>query len=497
MERLSPLDAAFVDAETNSQLLNIIAVLVFAPPTPELPHGYREFRDLIAERYRRIVPLRRRLHRLPTGHLAWIDERGIDIDRHLRHGIVDAPGDLQELARFTGRVAAGALPRDRPLWEGWFVEGLTGGRNATIAKIHHCAVDGVSGIGALAEFFDVVADAPRDADIAWEPEPRPGGFALAAMTARATLDWPLSFLRSARHLAGVWVKSTIGSDGGKRPPAPFTAPRLPMNRALTSRRSVAFTLVPLEDVKLIRRRFGVTVNDAVAALCAGALRRYLLPRAPIPTRPLVACVPVSERRLDDPPGGNKVSAMFYELPVGIPDRAARVDAVQRSSALAKRSYERRGSGVLEDAACLFPPRGVGWLMHGLSTVRAANTIPPFANLMISNIRGPDFPLHVGGHAIEHMFPLGPLAEGVPLNITVLSYLDHVGFGFVACPDVLPDVQELADGIRDEVDELVGNRRVPSAEDLKPAPRPRSAPNGDGVRHAPPARSAALRDGRAP
>lgn len=454
VERLSPLDAAFLDAETPTQPLNVLAVLVLDPTGVPGEASYRMFRDRVQERFHLMAPLRRHLRRLGPGQVAWVDDRDVHVDRHLRHGVLEPPGSLRQLGELTGEIAGSRLPRDRPLWESWFIEGLEGGRACVVAKIHHCVADGVSGIGTLADFFDLTPDPPPAPPRTWRPERPPPPLELARLAVDGARGWPRAFRRSAGQLVRTWIATRATATDGDRPPAPFTAPRLSINHALTSRRSVAFASLPLDDVKRARRHFGVTVNDVVLALCTDALRSHLRRQHDLPDRPVVALVPTSERGPGEPLTGNRVSALFCNLPVHLSDPVERLVAIQRSAALAKDHYQRRGTGVLDHVADVFPPGVLGSTMSLISGLRLAEVIPPFANVVISNVRGPDFPLYVSGAPLEHLFPLGPLAEGIGLNVTVASYLDHVHFGFLACPDLLPDVEALADDVRDALAGLV-------------------------------------------
>jgi WS/DGAT/MGAT family acyltransferase len=227
------------------------------------------------------------------------------------------------------------------------------------------------------------------------------------------------------------------------------------NGALTARRSVAFTRVRLDDIKEFQRVLGATVNDVIVALCAGVLRRYAIVRHELPSRSLVAAVPVSERLPEHGVAGNQLSFMFYALPVHLSDPVARVEAVQRSAAAAKEQYSRVGVGLFADLATLSPAGAVSPAMRALSILRVANNLPPVANVIVSNIRGPDIPLWAAGARLSTMYPMGPVAEGVGLGITVVSYRDHVAFGFMACPDLVPDLQQLVGSVHTELEHMRG------------------------------------------
>ncbi len=206
-------------------------------------------------------------------------------------------------------------------------------------------------------------------------------------------------------------------------------------------------------------RTTLALNDLLTAVCAGVLRMYLIEHDELPDRSLVAAIPVNERGLEDGIGGNRFSTMFYGVPVHIEDPVERVAATTRTANAAnaanaaKEFYEESGHELLASVAAMLPPKAIAPAMQVVSSLRLAERVPPIANLMISNVRGPDFPLWIAGGRVTQMFPMGPLIEGMGLNITVISYLDRVSFGFLACPDLLPDVAKLAAYVDDAVTEL--------------------------------------------
>ena len=448
-ERLSDLDAVFLAADTPTQHMHVLATLLIESDL-QGEDRYKKFRERIGERYHLIAPLRRRLRELPIGPPVWIDDPDIHLDRHLHHVVVDG-GGLDAVARVASEVASYSLPRDRPLWEAWFVDGLDDGRAAVIAKVHHAALDGVSGFMALAAFFDFEPDPPATAPLEWQPQPAPTMREVSAMLATDLRGRPREVVRSARRVTSSALAMLRSRSDDT--PLPMTAPRLSFNRSLTARRSTAFTSVPLDAIKELRRAHGVTVNDIVMGICAGVLRRHLSEQDATPERALVAAVPTSERSGEHGLLGNHLSFMFYALPAHLSDPRERLLAAQRSATAVKDLYARDGVGLLRDIAALVAPQAVGPLMRAVSGANVADVVPPIANVTVSNIRGPEFPLYVAGSRLIGMFPMGPLLEGVGLGITVATYREDVGFGFIACPDLLPDVSALADAVHVEVERL--------------------------------------------
>jgi diacylglycerol O-acyltransferase len=452
VQRLSALDAAILDSETATQPLSVLGVLIPEPRGDE-PLGFRRVHERISERHVLVPQLHRRLQRLPLGYPGWVDQGHADIDHHLHHAVLDGRDDEdRQFGALVGNIAGQVLPRDRPLWEAWYVDGLTGGREAVVAKIHHCAVDGVAGIGAVAAFFDLEPDPPPmpvPAQAA-EPSPHVGALARAALTGARQWTTGIGLGTTQVARASRTLLRSL-SDGAT---LPFSGPRLSINGALTSRRVAAFTTVSLDDIKRVRRPLGVTVNDVVLAICAGALRDFLAPRDGVPDRSLVAAMPAAEQSLGDDGSGNHFAAMFCAIPVDVPDPLERVLAVQRSATTAKAQHQELGEGLVGNLAGLVPP-GLLWAGMRLASLgRVADRLPPLANVVISNVRGPEFPLFVAGAKLGHLYPLGPLFEGVGLNITVTSYRDEVAFGFLACPDLVDDVAVLASTVPAALAELL-------------------------------------------
>ena len=453
LNRLSDLDAAIVSAETSTQHLHVIATLLL--DTSEVPPDtrYDRFRQRISERYALVEPMRRRLQASALGPLVWVDDPDMDLERHLHHAVVPG-GGLDALARKASEVASHPLPRDRPLWEAWWVDGLDDARAGVIVKIHHGAVDGVSGFAALAAFFDLEQWPETQVIADWTPAAPPTPTELLQASLADGVRLGRSFVGTARRLATSGLAFARASTEAS--PMPLTGPRLSFNGALTPRRSVAFTRLAIDDVKRIRQAFDLTVNDVIVAIVTGALRRRLLAQDELPDRPLVAAIPTSEREPEHGLLGNHLSMMVYALPVHLEDPLARLAGVQESAAAAKAVYDAAGVGLMADVASVLPRPAVGPAMRLASALRLGDRVPPLVNVVVSSIRGPGFPLFAAGMGLESMFPIGPLTEGVGLGITAVSYRDEVSFGFLACPDLVPDVTLLVDDVQAELDVLVGH-----------------------------------------
>ena len=458
MQRLTGLDAAFLALETPSTHMHVMATMVLDPS--DTPGGFTvdTMRRLIADRLPRLEPFRRRVVDIPFGvhHPVWIEDPDFDLDYHVRRAALPAPGGMNELAELTAEIAGRQLDRRRPLWELWVVEGLEHGHVAIIAKMHHAAIDGVLGVDLMTEIFDLEPNPqPKPREELPKPERLPSDAELLVGAMTSIARQPLRMVRAARNLAR---SATRVVQRLREQPVnagvPLTAPPTPLNGVLTPHRRVTFASVPLADIKDVKSAFGVTVNDVVLAVCAGALRRFLDARGNVPDKPLLAAIPASVRGRDERGVmGNRVSAMFATLATQLDDPVDRLFAARDVMSGAKQVHEDIGGNTLHEWAEVAAPvmfsRGMR-LYERLVQGRH----PPIVNLIVSNVPGPSFPLYCAGARLVSLFPLGPVLAGTGLNITVLSYLDDVGFGLIGCREIVPNIDDIAAAVPDALAELV-------------------------------------------
>jgi diacylglycerol O-acyltransferase len=486
VEPLDGLDAAFLSLEEGHNRLHVAAVLVLDPPEGRRSlfsptTRFAQVRRLVEERIHLVPPLRQRALPAPLGlhHPVWVDDPSFDLDDHLRRASVPAPGGPRELEELVADLLARPLELSRPLWEVVVVEGLRDERTAVVVRLHHAILDGVSGASVLAAFFDLCphAPAPPRPVEPWAPPPLPsaaerwrhalGGLARqperALGAVQRAVDAAVDVADHNRRLAEV---------GHVPPPTPFRAPRTSLNGSLSDRRRFATLAVPLDDVSLVRRTVGGTVNDVVLAAVAGAVRRLLERRGESPADPLVALVPVSTRP-DDERGtlGNRVGGMLVSLATDVDDPVARLAAIARGAAVAKVQQPMTGGRLLEDLARLAPPVVSSRLARWAVNLRLFDHVPAVANLTVSSVPGPPMALFCAGARVAALYPVGPVAEGMGLNVTAMSYQDTLSFGLLGCRRLVPDVQDLAICLDDAVAELVaaalGGRRASEVHQLPP------------------------------
>ncbi|SNR57299.1 acyltransferase, WS/DGAT/MGAT [Haloechinothrix alba] len=459
MQRLTGLDASFLYLETSSQLLHVCALITLDTSTIPGGYSYERFTGMLVERIARLPVFRRKLYSswLNVDHPVWVEDEEFDAERHVHRIAVPPPGGEAELAELCAHIAGQPMDRARPLWEVHVVEGIQDGSVAVVMKMHHASVDGVSGANLLSYLAGLEPDAPLPEAPEDQPgnPPRPGTVELVGDGLRSVARRPLDALRMVPELAGLAPGFVVRSLRGKGMRLPFTAPRTPFNATITGHRSVSYTQLDLDEVKRVKNAFGVTVNDVVLAVCAGAFRRYLLEHDALPGKPLLASVPVSVRgRSRGEAGMNKVSAFFASLPTDLDDPGQRLRALSETTVLAKDHHYTVPADLLQDWAQFAGPATFGSAVRTYSALRLAERHPVVHNLVISNVPGPPMPIYLLGARVTGMYPLGPVFHGCGLNVTALSVSGTVNIGLLAARELVPDVSSLSSAMREELDTLL-------------------------------------------
>jgi diacylglycerol O-acyltransferase len=465
MQQLSGLDASFLAMESPTTTAHVASLVVFDPSTSPEPYDFERQKRLVAERLHLVAPFTRKLVEVPFGldKPYWIEDPAFDLDYHMRHVAVPSPGGREQLAELCAQIMARSLDRRKPLWEMWVIEGLEDGYIGQLTKIHHACIDGVSGSEILGALLDITPEPPPvPAPARPRPVERvPSQWAMLARGAAGVLRTPGSALRLARKAVPVLPKVAGNFVPALRPRRepflsrpPQGAPRTPFNGVITQHRRWAFSSLPLADVKAVRRLTDATVNDVVMAMCAGALRRWLIDHDALPDAPLLAMVPISVRTPEQQGTyGNRVSAMIATLPTNEPDPIHRLEIVRSEMRIAKEQHSAIPADLLQDVTQFTPPAVLGLAARAIGRTRIANRLSPPFNVTISNVPGPQFPLYFGGALMKGIWPLSPIVDGVGLNMTLMSYNGSLDFGLLACPELVPDVWALAEALCEELAEL--------------------------------------------
>ncbi|MHB8680943.1 MAG: WS/DGAT/MGAT family O-acyltransferase [Acidimicrobiales bacterium] len=461
MERLGGLDAAFLYFETPSMHMHVCGLLVLDPSTIKEGYSFDRIRQMLVERHPLMPSMSRKLVVPPFnfGRPHWVKDPDFDIDYHLRRTAVPSPGGDRELAEVAADIAGRPLDRSRPLWEMWVIEGLADGNVAIFAKMHHSTIDGISGANMMVYLFDLEAEPTNPPEIPEPPKDEriPSDIELFGRGVVESLVRPVEVARLLPRTVARLGSMLVGAGRmrGKGLATPFTAPRTSFNAAVTPHRTIAFTEVKLEEVKTVKEAFGVKVNDVVMAVVSGALRRYLADREELPDKSLISAIPVSVHdQAAGHEGMTKVSVMFSSLMTDVEDPVERLMAIAETNAEAKELHKMVGADTLMQWAEHAAPNTFSLAARLYSSLRLSERHPVVHNLIISNVPGPPIPLYMAGARLAALYPLGPIMDGAGLNVTVLSNEDRIGFGFIACRELMPSLWDLADDVPMALGELL-------------------------------------------
>ena len=464
MKRLTGLDAAFLYMETPTTHLHVGGLGVFEP-TGEAPEAvYQRVLRTCEQRLHLSPVFRQRLVTVPfqIHHPVLVDDPDFDLEAHVRRMALPSPGGPRQLGDAVADIMSRPLDRSRPLWELYLIEGLEDGGFASVTKMHHAIVDGISGVELAMLLLDMEQEPPEPTEPPppFEPERIPTEGELLAYGLASRLRQPLGALKVARSLARQ-AGELISQQTRPRqpdlnpPPAPFTAPNTSLNGSISPRRTYSFTSVPLDDLKRIKQAYDCKLNDVVLAVCSAALRSYFEEEGEELGASLVASVPVSVRTEDQSGSlGNQVSGMLVSLATDIDDPVERLQTIAANSRGAKEGLDAIGADVLTDLAEFAPPNLMIQAARLASRTRIADAARPVFNFTVSNVPGPQFPLYSLGARMTLMSPLGPIADSSALNITVASYDGSLTFGFLGCRDAVDDVWFFERAVQDGVAELL-------------------------------------------
>lgn len=480
LDRLTAVDASFLHQEGAHSHMHVGGLTIVEGPPPTI----EEFLEQIRWRLHLVPRYRHKLAHtaLDSGRPVWVDDPSFNVEYHVRHTALPAPGDWDQLQKLTARIFSQQLDRSKPLWEMWLIEGLEEERFALISKTHHALIDGISGIDLATVLFDLSPGPPPIAPGGrpWQPHREPGTLELVAAGLRGAL-------RAGAELAGNVADALAHPDhalAGAREAAEGIgeivwaglnpAPTTPLNVDIGPHRRFVGIASSLEDFKLVKNAFGGTVNDVVLTAVAGALRGFLIERG-VRTEGLElrALVPVSVRAQDEHHQlGNRIVAMRGPLPVYISDPLERLRFVREAMDGLKESKQALGAEVIASAQNFAPPTI-------LAQASRLNFSTRLFNLIVTNVPGPQFPLYVLGRKMLEAYPVAFLPEHHALAVAIMSYNGQMNFGLLGDFDALPDIDSIGERIAAELAALVSLARrssAPSAPPRAPRPRRRGSPS---------------------
>ena len=459
MKHLSALDAIFLHLETPETPMHVGSLMVLEKPKGKRD-AYAAIRDHVAKRLHLAPVFSRKLAFMPMdlANPVWLHEHRVDLDYHLRHLTLPAPGSEAQLEAAVATLHEGALDRERPLWQFTVIDGLKSGEVGFYAKIHHSALDGQGGIA--------VAQALLDAQAKPRPVARPGeesGERIAPSAAKMLG----AALRNTVAQYGRIVRAVpeVAKAAGRTGAVAITSaqlkkrgfalgPRTRLNAAIGPQRVFVRAQIPLAEAKAIARHFDAKLNDAVLAVCAGALRRYFARDKAALAKAMIGAVPVSLRAPGDTTQANYVSMMMVSLATHIADPRKRMAAIVAASTRAKMLAGSLKGAIPTD----MPSLGIPWLMAAITPLyrkaAASQRIPVVANVAISNVPGPQMPLYLAGARLKSYFPVSIVTHGLALNVTIVSYDGSLDFGLVACKETMPDLRQFAKHLQAAHEELM-------------------------------------------
>lgn len=453
MQELTGLDARFLYSETRAAHMHTLKVVVMdlsersdELATDELVEGIEASLDRLPVLRRRAVPVPYRL-----GHPVWVEESRVDMKRHV-HWRDARGGGERELAAIVADIAAVQLPRDRPLWDLTVVEGLAGDRVAFVMKLHHALADGMAAVALLENAF-VVDPAEAHVEPA-RPEPMPTRDELMRQA------WANGRRRAhgvpklvGRTVSGARAARRAKREVGVDLPAYFSGPRTSFNASLVPERTFAMTALDLPALLGARKAAGATLNDMFLAVVGGALRRYLLRRGELPEADLIAGVPMSTGADDVHFSGNHVDTLALPMGTDIPDPVERVARIHAAAVAGRKVRAALGNDLFEGRAALTPPMLYPVGIQLWARTHLANRMKPPINLVASNVRGPaDLPA-IDGARVTALYSMGPILEGIGLNVTAWSFRDELDVSVMGTPGTLPDPWDLIDDLHAAAQEL--------------------------------------------
>ena len=492
--KLSTLDAGFLYMETPEMPMHVGSLSMFQLPEGHKGDFFEAFKAQIADRIADAPMLKRKLARalLDLDHPSWVEDEQFDIDRQIFRASLAAPSDMEALRRTVGWMHAKLLNRARPLWEFYVFENMVDNQVGLYVKIHHALIDGGAGVALTKIIYDIAPDAkprvrastkakpvekPKLAETAstamqsylqfWQAPFSPEGVKFALPRSGKTdigsvlldhvanqIELGVKFAASLPALTGAATRSLASFIDPARVSElqNLVAPRTPLNKSITSERAFGSITLSLPRVKAVGKAAGGSINDAVMALSAGILRRYLAETDAVPAKPLTAGVPISLREAGNASSNNQVFAMVCPLATHIEDPKARMAVIIGESGKAKALVTpfKEFVPLMSNASAIGLPMAVQMLALLYSRSGLADVLPPPTNVVISNVPGPNMSLYAAGAELLHLFPVSIVTHGMALNITVQSYRDQLDFGLIAGANILPDVQRLADMLGDEL-----------------------------------------------
>jgi len=497
LRQLQGMDSSFVALETRNSPMHIGSILIYNPATA--PGGFVRFKDILnffESRMQLSRTIRQRLVRVPfdLDHPYWIEDPDFDLEYHVRHIALPKPGDWRQLCIQAARIFARPLDLERPPWEFTVVEGLDNvpgvakGSFAMVTKVHHAAIDGMSGIDLMEAMHTLNPDdPPPSTPDKWKPEKVPNPVELLGKSYFNAVTNPLKQLEVAAKAAPGLAKAIKGLATKEFSVSrDMVAPKTRFNRVISSHRVVEGRSFKLADIKTIRLlEDGAKVNDVFLAIVGGAMRKYLLSKQDLPKATLTAMAPISVRSKNEKGDmGNQVAAMIAPLGTHIEDPAERLAYVHSKTVNSKAMTDAMGARNMTEMSKVSPAlfMALGAQLFTRLGLADRGVGPPFSTV-VTNVPGPPIPIYSTGARLESMMGLLCLNDGLGLGHVVQSYCDEATISFTACRELLPDPEFYIECIEDSFNELLAAAKAHAAKTAKEPVAKKAAPLKTGAASA--------------
>ncbi|WP_284124787.1 WS/DGAT/MGAT family O-acyltransferase [Parerythrobacter aestuarii] len=492
MRQLQGMDASFVALESPTSPMHIGSILIYNPETA--PGGFVRFKDILSffeSRMQLSKTIRQRMVRVPfdLDYPYWIEDPDFDLEYHVRHIALPKPGDWRQLCIQAARIFARPLDLNKPPWEFTVVEGLDNipgvapGSFAMVTKVHHAAIDGMSGIDLMEAMHTLDPNQPPpNAPDEWKPERVPGPAELLGKAYIGALANPVKQIEVAAKAAPGLANAIKGLLTQEfKLSSDMVAPRTRFNRKVSAHRVVEGRSVPLADIKAIRALDpGCKVNDVFLTIVGGALNKYLTAKSDLPKATMTAMAPISVRSSDERGDmGNQVAAMIAPLGTHIADPVERLKYVHSKTVNSKAMTDAMGARNMTEMSKVSPAlwMSLGAQLYTRLGLANRGVGPPFSTV-VTNVPGPPIPIYSTGARLESMMGLLCLNDGLGLGHVVQSYCDEATISFTACRELLPDPEFYIQCIEDSFNELRDAARAlgetPAKAPAKPAPAKKPA-----------------------
>jgi WS/DGAT/MGAT family acyltransferase len=462
IQQISGYDAAFLYAESPTSPMHVASLNIV-----EGSLEFEDFKENIASKLHLIPKFRQRLLNVPMNldYPYWVDDPNFDIDLHLNRIKLPDPSNWKTLRDLTSTLFSSPLDLRRPLWSVHFIEGIDEiaqvpkGSVAIVTKVHHVMIDGKSGVGIMGVLYDSDSDGKqkgRSKPKEFNPEPLPDELSLLLKSGYGFLKNPFKIPKTIGETVYSFIKSKAANKLSIQ--KEFSATKFPVpitifNGSISAKRTWGTAILSFERINVLRKVVGCSINDIILAICAGAIRRYLVEKEKLPLHPLVANVPISIRSEDSKQMNNQIANMMIQLATHIEDPLERLEYIQEQTMLGKSRHNTLGAKTLAKMADVVP-FGLANLAAGLYSKYNIKDLhrPPF-NVTITNVPGPRGPLYLNGHKVVSIFGLTPVVDGFGLIIAAFSYNGQVSITTTSDSKTMPDADVFSKYIRESANEL--------------------------------------------